>query len=85
MEKRVQAKHIDERAILQFIGDLDENLRATHWQGYANSIPSDAPPKVLLAKLAAMKRRGLIDGCACGCRGDWQITNAGCAALENER
>jgi hypothetical protein len=33
----------------------------------------DAPYKVLLAKLRSMKRRGLIDGCGCGCRGDWHV------------
>jgi hypothetical protein len=31
------------------------------------------PPKVVLAKLRSMVRRGLIDGCACGCRGDFEI------------
>lgn len=31
------------------------------------------PPKVLLAKAKRMIRRGLIAGCACGCRGDWEV------------
>lgn len=31
------------------------------------------PVKVATAKLRKMKRRGLVDGCACGCRGDWII------------
>ena len=31
------------------------------------------PWKVALAKLRRMKWRGLIDGCECGCRGDWTI------------
>jgi len=31
------------------------------------------PPKVLLAKLRSMERRGLIEGCGCGCRGDWHV------------
>lgn len=50
----------------------------THWTG-AGSMPRvldpshrDTPPKVLLAKLRAMARKGLIDGCGCGCRGDWR-------------
>jgi len=33
----------------------------------------DAPPKVLLSKLRAMMRKGLIYGCGCGCRGDWHV------------
>ena len=31
----------------------------------------DFPPKVILAKLKGMVKRGLIHGCTCGCRGDF--------------
>ena len=34
------------------------------------------PPKVILAKCRSMLRRGLIEGCGCGCRGDWEIPTA---------
>ena len=37
------------------------------------------PEKVLLAKLRSMLRRGLIDGCACGCSGGFEVK--GSAAL----
>jgi len=43
---------------------------------YDPSFP-DAPQKVLLAKLRSMCRRGLIRGCACGCRGDWHVDDRG--------
>lgn len=29
------------------------------------------PRKVVLAKARKLIKRGLMDGCACGCRGDW--------------
>lgn len=29
------------------------------------------PDKVVLAKARKLVRRGLVDGCACGCRGDF--------------
>ena len=32
------------------------------------------PPKVVLAKLRSMERRGVINGCTCGCRGDFTLT-----------
>jgi hypothetical protein len=35
------------------------------------------PEKVVLAKMKALKRRGLITGCPCGCRGDFELTKAG--------
>lgn len=31
------------------------------------------PPKVVLAKANRLIRRGVIDGCGCGCRGDFKI------------
>jgi len=30
--------------------------------------------KLLLAKMSKLIRRGLVDGCACGCRGDFTLT-----------
>lgn len=29
------------------------------------------PVKIVTAKLRKMQRQGLVDGCPCGCRGDW--------------
>lgn len=51
------------------IGDLLDwplNFK-TEWPEFA------IPEKVFLAKSRTLIRRGLIDGCACGCRGDFTI------------
>jgi len=37
-------------------------------------LPSD---KLALAKMRQLIRRGLVDGCACGCRGDFELTDKG--------
>ena len=37
----------------------------------------DIPPKVVVAKVAKLIKRGLMDGCTCGCRGDFELTEAG--------
>ncbi len=42
------------------------------------------PDKVILAKCARLKKRKLVDGCACGCRGDWELTQAGANLLASE-
>jgi hypothetical protein len=34
---------------------------------------ADFPWAVINAKLDSMRRRGLVDGCSCGCRGDWHV------------
>lgn len=31
------------------------------------------PEKVVLAKLRGLVKRGMITGCACGCRGDFEL------------
>lgn len=77
--KAIQAKHVDERAILEALGLAREAM--THWHGFSVAGLAVVPEKVLRAKLCAMKRRGLIDGCGCGCRGDWTITARGREAL----
>lgn len=98
MDKVVQAKHIEERAILEFLARQDG--WATHWplpvrdgQPMRDGMPSlldgvpalrDYPERVLRAKLASMKRRKLIDGCECGCRGDWEILSKGRDLLNSE-
>ena len=33
----------------------------------------EVPWKVTLAKARSMIRRGLLDGCACGCSGAWTV------------
>ena len=71
--KLLQAKHLDESAILAFVRERHPQW-LTHWRDFPNSIPDQgAPEKVLLAKLRSMERRGLIAGCGCGCRGDWRL------------
>lgn len=39
------------------------------------------PPEVILAKASALLRRGLITGCDCGCRGDFELTIDGAQFL----
>jgi hypothetical protein len=34
------------------------------------------PEKIVRAKARALVRRRLIDGCTCGCRGDFEIVTA---------
>lgn len=42
------------------------------------------PWKVMRAKARRLLDRGLMTGCACGCRGDFEITDAGVKVLVDE-
>jgi hypothetical protein len=72
----IQAKDIDTDAILRFvsIGARDEQWTMF---GPICELMADIPPKVVRAKLAKLIRQGLLDGCTCGCRGDFELTEAG--------
>lgn len=42
-----------------------------------NAMPPGVPAKLVLAKMRILIRSGLVDGCDCGCRGDFEITDKG--------
>jgi hypothetical protein len=93
----VKAADIADEAVLAFLAGLPPNRWATHFsrQGWteaerAQAMPSvhdvapGMPEKVVRAKLGQLKKRGLVDGCGCGCRGDWHLTDAGKARTREE-
>jgi hypothetical protein len=47
------------------------------------AMPAGVPFKVARAKMASLVRRRLVDGCTCGCRGDFELTELGQAHLAN--
>lgn len=91
----MQCKDIPDRPIVEFIASL--NGRWGTWYGYldeSGQLPDNSvrrampepdgielPAKLVLAKMAMLIRRGLIDGCPCGCRGDYEITEKGSAFI----
>lgn len=76
MRKDVQAKSISDVVALQLVS---AHPKATIWDLQARL--QEYPPKVVRAKLAALVKRGLLAGCTCGCRGDFEITAAGVESL----
>ena len=43
------------------------------------------PERVWLAKHNALMRKGLLRGCACGCRGDVELTLKACELISADR
>lgn len=85
-----QCKDIPVLPILRFLEKLNGRW-ATIFKGpdeqtlFENSIwqvlPAATPPKVVRAKVKNLLARGLVAGCACGCRGDLELTPKGTAFL----
>lgn len=42
-----------------------------------HAFPPGTPLKLILEKMRSLIRRGLVEGCACGCRGEFQLTPLG--------
>ena len=68
LPKGLQAKHITDEQILSLL----TVKRWTQIWTICDALP-DFPGKVVQAKLRQLKKRGLVHGCDCGCRGDWHL------------
>jgi hypothetical protein len=74
---------IPEEPIIEFLSKLgtnrDPDVRcwATWYEGFPNSVqnamPAGVPPKLALAKMRQMIKKGACLGCYCGCRGDFRL------------
>jgi hypothetical protein len=81
MKPRPQCKDIPDRPILEFLESLNGQWGNWFEAGYPasvrNAMPPGTPDKLVLGKMRMLIRRGLVDGCPCGCRGDFVITDKG--------
>ena len=92
----MQCKDIPDELILKFLAGPYRDWPVAGWATWfwsdtyqpANRIFNVLPPgvndKLALAKMQKLISRGLADGCACGCRGDFEITNKGRAFLASK-
>jgi len=87
---KIQAKHIraeDMLALIEAINAIPKMYRrgypyfefrkswANTWDIFA--LWPDIPPKVIMAKLRNLEKKGLIDGCTCGCYGGFTVIKKG--------
>ncbi len=75
MDKRVQAKDISDERCIEAVRAAKGMGGARDWSMLCdvNNVLSEFPPKVVQAKLAALIKKKKITGCACGCRGDFEV------------
>ena len=78
-----QCKDVPDRPILEFLykRQKDGKMWCCWYDGFENSIGQSMPPntneKIRIRKMAKLIKRGLVSGCPCGCRGDYEITVKG--------
>ena len=78
-QMKMQAKDISDKDFLAAV--LAESLlkgAMDEWTMYWDVVNRlDVNWKVAMAKFRKLEKRKLVDGCACGCRGDWVLTQSG--------
>lgn len=71
----MKTKDIPEEPILRFLS-LQSGW-TDRWKMKEVAFPEWANDKLVLSKMSALIRKQLVDGCPCGCRGDFEITFSG--------
>lgn len=88
---KLQAKHLPDLSMLTTIAAIsaakkDESYSkdvapwVMIWE--LERVMPHVPEKVIRAKMKSLLRRKLIEGCSCGCRGDYYLLPKGYAYLE---
>lgn len=77
----IHAKDISDVEMLRVVAAINAQWRWALTYDLDEALPS-FPRKVVLAKARQLIKRGLLDGCGCGCRGDFEITDKGRELLD---
>ena len=86
----MQCKDVPDKEILIFLNERKKNGKTwcCWFNGFENSIgqamPIDTSEKIRISKMAKLIKRGLVEGCGCGCRGDYEITDKGVEFIKGE-
>jgi hypothetical protein len=85
----MQCKDIPTASILEFLAKMGPYEWANWFDGDERDVSKSMPPGIdknlVLAKMRSLIRRELVDGCGCGCRGDFYITDKGRELLEKRK
>lgn len=90
-ETRKLLREIPDKPILQFLEkQVDEKYGGFKWSTWGNgflmptvqdAMPPGTSEHAQRIKMHMLGRRGLVQGCFCGCRGDYEITTKGLEEL----
>jgi hypothetical protein len=80
-------KDVPTLPVLKFLAQRPgvwHNWFSGHKLAVQNGMPAGIPDKLAHAKMNALIRNGLVKGCTCGCRGDYEITDKGLAFIAEQ-
>lgn len=86
--KKLQCKNLDKYEILLFLyihkGELCNNCFGDE-RDIRKHLFHKIPLNLFYAKMYQLIHKGYVDGCWCGCRGDYEITEKGIKYLEHHQ
>lgn len=68
----MKAADLDEAGFLEAVSEAAAERGLPTADRWSVADRLGAPEKVVLAKAKKLIRRGVLEGCGCGCRGDWR-------------
>jgi hypothetical protein len=74
----MQAKDISDAVMLAALEATRGLNGAPAWSSLfdVQAHMGNVPPKIVLSKIRSMIKRNLLQGCGCGCRGDFSLWDA---------
>ena len=84
----MQCKDIPDRPIIEMLAKNPGQWHNWYFRDQFDvtaAMPANTPEKLVIAKMRMLMRRELVDGCDCGCRGDFEITTKGLAFLDADQ
>jgi hypothetical protein len=84
----MQCKDIPTLPILQFLARHPKQWHNWYFKNefdVTQVMPLGTPEKLVISKMRMMIFKKLVDGCPCGCRGDFVITAKGFARMPELR
>lgn len=70
----MKTKDVDKKVILDYLRNRPVWANRSDIEGLFGK---EIPTKLILSSLRSLVKRGLVEGCCCGCRGDFEITDLG--------
>jgi len=68
--------HFPKTGQYEHAGQMQDAPSDVYW-----AMPKGTPEKAARSKMQSLYDRGLITGCICGCRGDFEITDVGLKSI----
>lgn len=82
----MQSKDIPTLPVLQFLSNQNRWCVIIDGQEHSvqKAMPAGTPLKLVRATMSKLIRQKLVDGCLCGCRGDFYLTPLGIQYLKDQ-